>query len=70
MPRFFIVAGIAMLVLGLASPYMERSGWWRWIGRLPGDLHIERDGFSFHFPIVSSIVLSIAVSVLVWLFRK
>jgi len=70
MPRFFIVAGIAMLVLGLAWPYMERSGWWRWIGRLPGDLHIERDGFSFHFPIVSSIVLSIAVSVLVWLFRK
>lgn len=70
MQRFFIVAGVAMLVLGLAWPYLERSGWWRWIGRLPGDLHIERDGYSFHFPLVTSIVLSIVVSLLIWLFRK
>ena len=70
MQRFFIVAGIAMVVLGLVWPYLERSGWWRWIGRLPGDLHVERDGYSFHFPLVTSIVISIVVSLLIWLFRK
>jgi hypothetical protein len=68
--RFMIIAGIVFLVLGLAWPWLARSGWWRWLGRLPGDLHFERDGFSFHFPIMTSIVLSIVISLIVWLLRK
>lgn len=47
----------------------------RWIaripfGRLPGDIHIVRDGFSIHFPIVTCIVISVVVSVLLWLLRR
>ena len=70
MQRFLIIAGIALLVLGFAWPWLARSGWWKWIGRLPGDLHIEREGFSFHFPLMTSVILSILITVLIWLFRK
>jgi len=40
------------------------------LGRLPGDIQVERDGFSFYFPLTTSIVVSIVVSLLVWLFRR
>jgi hypothetical protein len=70
MQRFLIIAGIILLALGLAWPWLAQSGWWRWIGRLPGDIHVEREGFSFYFPLMTGIVLSIVISVLVWLFRK
>jgi hypothetical protein len=68
--RFLITAGIVFLVLGLAWPWLARSGWWRWLGRLPGDLHIERDGFSFHLPLMTSIVVSVVISLIIWLLRK
>jgi hypothetical protein len=70
MQRFLIITGLAMLVLGAAWPWLVRSGWWRWLGRLPGDLHIEREGFSFHFPLMTSILVSILLTLLLWLFRK
>lgn len=63
MQRFLVIAG-------LASPWLSQWAWLRWIGRLPGDLHVERGGFSFHFPLMTSIVASIAVSLLPWLLRK
>jgi hypothetical protein len=68
--RFLIILGIVSLALGLAWPWLAGSSWWRWLGRLPGDLHIEREGFSFHFPLMTSIVLSIVISLIVWLLRK
>jgi hypothetical protein len=40
------------------------------LGRLPGDIHVVRDGFSFSFPIVTCIILSILISILLWLFRR
>jgi hypothetical protein len=66
MQRFLIIAGIAAIALGVAWPWLARLG----LGRLPGDLHVERDGFSFYFPLTTSIVVSIVVSLLVWLFRR
>jgi len=66
MQRFLIVAGLVILLVGVAWPWIARLG----LGRLPGDINIERDGWSFHFPLMSGIVVSIVVSVLFWLFRK
>ncbi|MFP4896202.1 DUF2905 domain-containing protein [Paraburkholderia sp. EG304] len=48
---------------------------WHWLaripfGRLPGDIHIVRDGFNFYFPIVTCIVISAVVSALFWLLRR
>lgn len=70
MQRLLIAAGLVLVVLGLVWPWLARLG----LGRLPGDFHLERDGFSFHFPLVSSLVVSIALSLvvtlIVWLVRR
>lgn len=40
------------------------------LGRLPGDIHVEKPGFSFHFPIVTCLLISAVLSLIMWLFRK
>ena len=66
MGRFLIFLGVAILVVGLAWPWLEKLG----LGRLPGDIHIERGNSSFHFPITTSILVSLVLSALFWMFRK
>ena len=39
-------------------------------GRLPGDFHVEREGFSFHFPLTTGLIVSIVISLILWLFRR
>lgn len=41
-----------------------------WFGQLPGDIHVDRGNFSFHFPIVTCILISVVLTVLMWLFRR
>mgnify|MGYP001093620804 FL=1 len=66
MQRLLIVAGIVLLVIGLAWPWLSRLP----LGRLPGDLRIERDGFSFFFPLTTGPLISIVVSLLLWWLRR
>ena len=66
MARWLVIFGILCIVLGLAWPWIEKLG----LGRLPGDLHIERDGFHFYFPIVTCLIISAVVSLLLWLLRR
>jgi len=66
MGRWLILAGIALIVVGIAWPWLAKLG----LGRLPGDISIEREGFSFYFPLVTCLIVSIVVSVLLWLFRR
>ena len=66
MQRLLIALGAAFLLAGLAWPWIARLG----LGRLPGDINMERDGWSFHFPIVTGLVVSAVVSLLIWLLRK
>ncbi|MCC5810033.1 MAG: DUF2905 domain-containing protein [Ectothiorhodospiraceae bacterium] len=66
MQRTLIIIGLVILAAGLLWPWLSRMG----LGRLPGDIIIRRDGFTFYFPIVTSIIVSIVLTVLFWLFRK
>ena len=66
MQKLLIVLGLALLGAGLLWPWLRRLP----LGRLPGDIHVVRAGFSFHFPIVTCIVISIIVSILLWIFRR
>ncbi|HXL74818.1 MAG TPA: DUF2905 domain-containing protein [Burkholderiales bacterium] len=66
MARWLVIFGILCIVLGLAWPWIEKLG----LGRLPGDVHIERDGFHFYFPIVTCLIVSAVVSLLLWLLRR
>ena len=64
--RVLIVAGAILLIAGLAWPFLTRLG----LGRLPGDIVIERQNFRFYFPLVTSLVVSVALTLLFWLFRR
>lgn len=66
MSRTLIVIGIVLVILGLLWPWLQKSG----LGRLPGDIALERDNFRFYFPITTSIIVSIVITLLFWLFRK
>jgi hypothetical protein len=66
MQRFLIITGLVLVAGGLAWPWLRRLP----LGRLPGDVHIAREGFSFSFPIVTCIVISIVISLLLWIFRR
>lgn len=66
MSRTLIILGIVLIAVGLLWPWLTRLG----LGRLPGDIIIERDNFRFYFPITTSILISLLLTLLFWLFRK
>jgi len=66
MSRFLIVLGLVILALGLLWPLLTRLG----LGRLPGDIVIQRGNFSFYFPLATCIIVSVLLSVVFWLFNR
>jgi len=57
-------------ILLIAGAVMTLGGRLPWLGRLPGDIAIERENFRFYFPIGTSILVSILLTLIVWLFRR
>lgn len=66
MSRFWITLGLVILLIGIIWPVIEKAG----VGRLPGDVIIHRDNFTFYFPIVTCILLSLVISLVMWLFQR
>jgi hypothetical protein len=66
MQKALIVAGIAILVIGLLWPWLSKLP----LGRLPGDIVVEREGFRLYLPLTTGILVSLVVSLVVWFFRK
>jgi hypothetical protein len=64
--RLLVVVGVAVAAIGLLWPYLGRIG----LGRLPGDIVIEREGFSLYIPITTCVLISAAVTLVIWLVRK
>jgi hypothetical protein len=62
MQRLLIALGALFLVAGALWPWLSKLPW----GRLPGDISIEREHFSFYFPLMTSILVSLVVSLLLW----
>jgi hypothetical protein len=62
MQRFLIILGIVLVALGLLWPFIQRLG----LGRLPGDIVIDRPGFTLYLPIVTSIVISVVLTIILW----
>lgn len=61
-----ILFGAVLLVIGVL---LSLTGGIPWLGRLPGDIRIQRPGFSFYFPITTGILVSIGLSLILYLFR-
>ena len=66
MAKWLITAGILLLVAGLLWPWLAKLG----LGRLPGDIVIERGNSRFYFPVTTSIIVSLVLSLILWLLRK
>ena len=66
MQRSLIIAGVALLLIGLCWPWLSRLP----LGRLPGDLLFERPGVRVYIPLATMLLVSLAVSVVMWLFRR
>jgi hypothetical protein len=64
--RILMITGGLVFVVGLALSVLGRLG----MGRLPGDIVVERGNFTFYFPVVTSILLSLVLSGLLWLLRR
>lgn len=64
--RVLIIVGVVLIVTGLLWPLLQKAG----LGKLPGDIAIERDNFHFYFPITTSIIVSLVLSLLLWLFFR
>jgi hypothetical protein len=58
------------LVVTAVGSLLLLAGKIPWIGRLPGDIFVKRENFSFYFPLTTCIIVSILFSLLLWLFRK
>jgi hypothetical protein len=66
MPRLLITLGIILVIVGICWPWLTRLG----LFRLPGDIVIEREHFRFYFPITTGILISLVISLILWLLRK
>ena len=66
MARFLIVLGLAIVVAGLLWPFLSRIG----LGRLPGDIVIERENMTFYFPVMTCLLLSVLFSLVFWVVNR
>jgi hypothetical protein len=66
--RTLIIMGLMLAAAGVLVSFSPKLP--TWLGRLPGDINIKRDNFSFYFPVVTCLLLSAILSFIIWLFRK
>jgi hypothetical protein len=66
--KFVMILGLFLVVAGVAL--WRFPSFFGWIGKLPGDISVQKGSFSFYFPVVTCIVISIVVTFLSWLFRR
>lgn len=66
MARWLIILGIVLLVAGLLWPWLSKLD----LGRLPGDLVVERENFRLYFPITTAILISVVLSLILWFLNR
>ena len=66
MQRALIIIGILIAIVGLAWPWVSKLP----LGRLPGDIIVDKPGFKFFFPLTTMIIVSVVLSLILWLFRR
>ncbi|MBL6992024.1 MAG: DUF2905 domain-containing protein [Bacteriovoracaceae bacterium] len=68
--KFLVAVGVVLVIVGVTLIYRDKLPFIEHLGKLPGDINIKKEGFSFHFPIVTSIIASIVLSFVLWLLGK
>jgi hypothetical protein len=67
MGKILIVIGIILVIAGLAFLFADKIPF---LGRLPGDIYIKKERFTFYFPLTTGMIISIIVTIIFWIFRK
>jgi len=67
MGKSLIIIGLVIVAVGVILSLVGKVPW---IGKLPGDIYIKRENFTFYFPLATSIIISIILSLILWLLRK
>ena len=65
--RVLIISGVILFLIGIMLVFHVKVPY---IGKLPGDIYIKKENFTFYFPLMSSIIFSILFSFILWLFSK
>jgi ribose/xylose/arabinose/galactoside ABC-type transport system permease subunit len=65
-PRLLVTLGVVLVAVGLLWPLVQKLG----LGRLPGDIVVEREHFRFYFPLATSILVSVVLTLVLWLLRR
>ena len=65
--KILLVSGLVLAGIGLLLILFDKVGW---VGRLPGDILVRRKNFTFYFPLATTILVSVVLTLLFWLFRK
>ena len=66
MQKSLIILGVLLVLVGLGWPWLSKLP----LGRLPGDIVVDRDNFRFYFPLTTMVVISVLLSLVLWLIRK
>ena len=66
--KWIIIAGAIIILVGAIVYFFHDK--LHWIGRLPGDIRIEKENFRFYFPITTMILLSLVAALIIWIIRK
>lgn len=66
MGRWLIIFGVILIVAGLLWPLLQKFG----LGRLPGDIVVERENFRLYFPIATSLIISVILTAILWLINR
>ena len=64
--KFLIIAGVVLVVAGLVMTFSKALP----VGKLPGDIHIQKNNFSFYFPITTSIIISVIITLVLFFLGK
>ena len=68
--RFLILIGAIIVLIGGFLLWIGKTPGLGWLGRLPGDIYIERKNFSFYFPLTTGLLLSLILSLILWLLTR
>ncbi|HEY5405968.1 MAG TPA: DUF2905 domain-containing protein [Ginsengibacter sp.] len=66
--KYIIIAGLFIVIAGILVYFF--NDYFKWLGKLPGDIRIEKGNFHFYFPIVTMIVISVAVTIIINVIRR
>jgi hypothetical protein len=66
MAKTLITIGIVLVVIGLCWPLLQKLN----LGRLPGDFVFKSENFKFYFPLTTSVIISVVLTILFWIFKK